>query len=288
MRRVLLAGANGQVGWEFQRIAPADCSVVACGRSELDITNRDQAIKVVSELAPEWIVNAAAFTAVDEAESQVDAAFNVNANGAENLALAAREAGARLLHISTDFIFDGYNSRPHKPDEIANPQSEYGKSKLEGERRVLAILDDALIIRTGWVYSLHGHNFVKTMIRAMNERDKVSVVEDQVGTPTWGAELVKVMCLAMERELDGTYHWSDAGVASWYDFAIAIYGYATDLGLITSDVEITPIPTEAYPAPAKRPAYSVLCKESLRSAVSYQGQHWRTSLQKMIQELHHG
>lgn len=288
MRRILLAGANGQVGWEFQRKAPADCSIIACGRAELDITDRGQVFDVVKDASPDWVVNAAAFTAVDEAENQEAKAFAANADGAENLALAAQDSGARLLHISTDFVFDGQRGKPHEPQDAARPLSVYGKSKLEGERRILATLSDALIIRTGWVYSAHGHNFVKTMIRAMNERDRVSVVEDQVGTPTWAAELVDVMCRAMDRELSGIHHWSDAGVASWYDFAAAIYEYALAQGLVQPGVDITPIPTSTYSAPAPRPANSILNKESLRHAVSYDGQHWRTSLQKMIQELHHG
>lgn len=288
MRRILLAGANGQVGQEFQQRASSDCAVIACGRADLDITNPEQVLQVVEETSPDWIVNAAAYTAVDEAETHESAAIAVNVTGAENLARAARESGAGFLHISTDFIFDGEKSSPYKPEDKARPISKYGQSKLEGERRVLETLANALIIRTGWVYSIHGKNFVKSMIRVMNELSEISVVEDQVGTPTWAADLVTVMCRSMDENITGIHHWSDAGVASWYDFAVAIYELGLAEGLVRPGVQIKPIPTSSYPTPAARPTYSVLDKESLRKAASFQGQHWRLSLQKMIKELNHG
>lgn len=288
MNRILLAGANGQVGQEFQQRVSDACTVIACGREDLDITNSEQVLRVAKDTSPDWIVNAAAYTAVDEAETNPDAAYAVNVNGAENLALAAKQTGARLLHLSTDFIFDGQQSSPYKPDDEPRPLSKYGLSKLEGERRVLEQLEHALIIRTGWVYSIHGKNFVKTMIRVLNELSDISVVEDQVGTPTWAVDLVAVMCRAMDEKVTGIHHWSDAGVASWYDFAVAIYELGLTQDLIRPGVQIKPIPTSSYPTPAARPAYSVLDKESLRNAVSFQGQHWRLSLQKMIQELNHG
>ncbi len=287
--KILLTGANGQLGWELQRARPDTVELIALGREALDISDADAVAQRVAELKPDWIINAAAYTAVDKAESDAANATAINVAGARHLAEAAAANGVRLAHVSTDFVFDGCKSRPYQPDDETNPAGVYGATKRDGEEAVReAMADEALIVRTAWVYSAHGVNFVKTMLRLMRDREELGVIEDQVGTPTWAAELAKVLYLAIERQLRGTYHWTDTGVASWYDFAVAIRDIGRSLGLIERDVMINPIPTEAYPTPAARPAYSVLSKDAMRQATGYTGMHWREALTNMMKELEHG
>ncbi len=289
MTSILVTGANGQLGQELQRAVPQGVALIALGRQELDIADASAVSRKVAEVRPDWIINAAAYTAVDKAESDEEMAMAINVTGAENLASAALEFGARLAHVSTDFVFDGCKSRPYQPDDAMNPAGVYGETKQKGEQAVREVMgDDALIVRTAWVYSAHGNNFVKTMLRLMSEREELGVIEDQVGTPTWAAELAKVLYLAIDKSLAGTYHWTDTGVASWYDFAVAIHELGRSMGLLPRDVTINPISTEAYPTPAARPAYSVLSKEAMRQATGYTGMHWRAALNNMMKELENG
>ena len=287
--KILVTGANGQLGWELQRAKPGDCELTALSRDQLDITDLEQVNNTINSIKPDWIINAAAYTAVDKAESDSEGAYAINADGAANLATAAQASNVRLLHISTDFIFDGKNNRPYLPDDNPNPLGVYGASKLAGEQKVRELLgDETLIIRTAWVYSSHGNNFVKTMLRLMEERDTLGVIEDQVGTPSWAAEIATAIYLSIENNLRGVYHWTDTGAASWYDFSVAIYELGQEAGLISNSVTINPIPTEAYPTPAERPPYSILNKDSLRKAINYTGKHWRDSLSQMILEIKNG
>jgi len=287
--KILVTGANGQLGWELQRAKPDDCELTALSRDQLDITDLEQVNNTINSIKPDWIINAAAYTAVDKAESDSQGAYAINADGAANLATAAQASNARLLHISTDFIFDGINNRPYLPEDTPNPLGVYGASKLVGEQKVRELLgDDTLIIRTAWVYSSHGNNFVKTMLRLMAERDTLGVVEDQVGTPSWAAEIARAIYLSIENNLRGIYHWTDTGAASWYDFSVAIYELGKEAGLLSNSVTINPIPTEDYPTPAVRPPYSILNKDSLRKAINYTGKHWRDSLSQMILEIKNG
>ncbi len=289
MMRILLTGANGQLGWEMQRVCPAHVELVALGRDGLDVRDRGAVIAKVAEVKPDWIVNAAAYTAVDKAESDEAGAAAINVDGVRHLAEAAADSGVRLAHVSTDFVFDGCKSRPYQPDDEMNPAGVYGTTKRLGEDAVREVLgEQALIVRTAWVYSSHGSNFVKTMLRLMSERDELGVIEDQVGTPTWAAELARVLYLSIDRSLVGTYHWTDTGVASWYDFAVAIHDIGHSLGLLEREITINPIPTEAYPTPAARPAYSVLSKDAMRQAIGYTGMHWRAALNQMMKELSNG
>lgn len=285
--KVLLTGAGGQLGWELQRIAPAGVEVVALGSAALDITRQQDVARVVAAELPGVIINAAAYTAVDRAEEERERAFAVNGQGAANLARAARMHGARLVHISTDFVFDGLQSTPYRPDDPPHPLGVYGQSKLAGEEQIRAITKgcDTTIIRTAWVYSVHGHNFVKTMLRLMSERDTLAVISDQIGTPTWAANLGRAVWAVVTEGLSGVYHYTDAGVASWYDFAVAIMEEASALGLLTAQPAIRPIPTSAYPLPARRPPYSVLDKEGLWQAIGITPEHWRVALRKMLREL---
>jgi len=285
--KVLLTGANGQLGWELQRSVPSGIEIAAFGSGDLDITDQQAVARTVAAHAPDVIINAAAYTAVDKAEQDSERAFLVNGQGAANLAQAARDGGIRLIHISTDFIFDGRKSSPYLPGDPPNPLGIYGKSKLLGEERILAITkgQDTAIIRTAWVYSSHGHNFVKTMLRLMRERDSLAVIDDQIGTPTWAHGLAQAVWSVVMEGINGIHHWTDAGVASWYDFAVAIREEANLLGLLSKQPTIRPIPATAYPLPARRPPYSVLDKTSLWQALDWTPSHWRVELRKMLGEM---
>ena len=286
--KVVITGAGGQVGWELQRLMSKDPDIElhAFSHADLDITDKAVLKQKLSEIRPDWVVNAAAYTAVDNAEDDEVLAHKINAEAVGNLAEIVKELGIRMLHISTDYVFDGVSSSSYIPSDDTNPLNIYGKSKLFGELKLQNILgDDALVIRTGWVYSKHGHNFVKTMIKLMKDRDSVSVIDDQVGSPTWAGEFAKVIVLAMKKDLRGVYHWTDAGVASWYDFAHAIMGMARHLGYVNGKVNLKAISSEEYETKAERPRNSVMCKRSIREATGYRGHHWRDALYKMMKEL---
>lgn len=284
--KVLITGAGGQVATALLKLKPAGVETLTLGHTELDIGDRDAVRRTVGEMKPVVIINAAAYTAVDKAESEQALALRVNGAGPGHLAEAAKPAGARLLHISTDFVFDGSQSRPYTPDAPVRPLGAYGESKLEGERQVRATLgDEALILRTAWVYAANGHNFVRTMLRLMAERGKVRVVADQVGAPTWAASVAEALWAAVHADLRGTHHWTDAGVASWYDFAVAIAEEAHGLGILKRAAEVESITTAEYPTPARRPAYSVLDRSSAERALGSRPAHWRVNLRKMLKEL---
>jgi dTDP-4-dehydrorhamnose reductase len=283
---VLITGAAGQLGRELLRSVPEGVECIAATREILDIADAAQVRAFVRRERPGLIINAAAYTAVDKAESEQELAAAINVNGAANLATACAENGSRLIHVSTDFVFDGTSSTPYLPDAPTSPLGEYGRSKLAGEQAVVAGLPSALIMRTAWVYSAFGGNFVKTMLRLMAEREELSVVADQVGTPTWARGLADALWLAADQsDLQGLYHWTDAGVCSWYDFAVAIAEEALEIGLLQRMPRIHPIPGSAYPTPAARPAFSVLDKNSTWAVLKTEGLHWRSQLRSMLKEL---
>jgi dTDP-4-dehydrorhamnose reductase len=258
---------------------------LALTRGDLDIADSEGVARRIAGIAPSLVINAAAYTGVDAAESEPLAANAANAAGPEHLAQACRDLGARLIHISTDFVFDGQASRPYPPTAPTAPLGEYGRSKLAGEQAVQRILPQALVLRTGWVYSSFGGNFVKTMLRLMAEREELAVVDDQVGTPTWARGLARAVWAAAGRpQLQGIYHWSDAGVCSWYDFAVAICEEACALGLLAVPARVRPIPACDYPTPAQRPHYSVLDKTSSWRDLGLEGVHWRVQLRHMLKE----
>jgi dTDP-4-dehydrorhamnose reductase len=280
----LVTGAGGQLGQALLQYAPEGWKLRGCDRSQLDITNAAQVHQVVAEFAPTAIINAAAYTAVDKAESEPELARAINALGAENMARAAAEYGARIIQISTDFVFDGQRSTPYPPDAPTNPLNVYGQTKCEGEERVRAAAGElATILRTAWVYGPVGHNFMLTMLRLLQEREELRVVSDQVGTPTSTRSIAGAVyhLLAENSGAGSTLHWTDAGVASWYDFASVIRAQLIQQGS-ESVANIHPIPTSAYPTPAQRPSYSVLARpeivEGARSEGSNEGfpqpQHW--------------
>jgi dTDP-4-dehydrorhamnose reductase len=242
---------------------------------------------MLREVNPAVVVNTAAFTRVDEAEHHEDRARAVNADGAANVAQAGRQVGARVIHISTDFVFDGRQGRPYTPGDAPNPLGVYGRTKLAGEELVRERSEgEALIVRTAWVYAAQGHNFVRTMLRLMRERESVDVVGDQVGTPTWARSLARALWMAVERPgLTGVLHWTDAGVASWYDFAVAIQEEAQALGLVDHPVSVRAIRSDEYPTLAARPHFSVLDTSSGWGALGGPPPHWRVNLRCMLREL---
>ena len=288
-RPVMITGAAGQLGFELQRTAPAGASLLAVDIDVLDLTNAAAVDAFIGMHQPSVIINGAAYTAVDKAEEQPAIAAAVNVTAAHSLATSAKRHGARVIQISTDFVFGGASVLPWKPSDATAPQSVYGRTKRDGENAVLATLGgDALVIRTAWLYSAHGGNFVKTMLRLMQERDEVRVIADQVGTPTWANSLARTIWAAVVRpDVSGILHWTDAGVASWYDFAVAIQEEALTRGLLVRAVPVHAIPTTAYPTPAQRPTFSVLDKSETVTALGETPIHWRANLRHMLDELAH-
>jgi dTDP-4-dehydrorhamnose reductase len=280
---VLVLGGGGQVAGAVVAAAPAHHHVVIRTRAELDIGDEKAVARAMTETAAEWLINAAAYTAVDLAEDQPSQAIAVNDTAVGVLAAAASAAGCRLLHLSTDFVFDGNSNRAYLPDDQTNPLSVYGVSKLGGERRVLSGAGSGIVLRTAWVYAATGRNFVLTMLRLMREKEQVSVVCDQIGTPTWAGGIAAAIWDLLEGEVPGgVYHWTDLGVASWYDFAVAIQDEALARGLLSRAVPVIPIPSAAYPTRARRPAFSVLDTTSTRALIKAPARHWRHNLRTML------
>lgn len=280
--KAIVTGADGQVGRALARTAPVSWQVVTLDRAALDIGDPRQVERVVAAERPDVIINAAAYTSVDRAESEEALALRINGTAVGYLAAAASRHGARLVHISTDFVFDGRQDRPYAPDAALGPLGAYGRTKLAGEQ---AAGSAALIVRTSWVYAAQGSNFVRTMLRLMAERDLVRVVSDQVGTPTYADGLAETLWELAATDRRGILHWSDSGVASWYDFAVAIQEEALAAGLLTTRVSVIPIATEDYPTPARRPDYSVLDKSATTAALGRAPSHWRDNLHIMIEKL---
>ncbi|WP_444945009.1 dTDP-4-dehydrorhamnose reductase [Microbulbifer sp. ZKSA006] len=283
--KILVTGKNGQLGRELQNLCPIEHELISLSREELDISDRQMVETVIQQHCPEVIINAAAYTAVDKAEKEQNLVFSVNLDGALNLAKFCKQFGIRFIHISTDFVFDGQKSSPYSElDEIA-PLGVYGASKAEAEIAIQKIFPESVIIRTAWVYSVYGNNFVNTMLRLMSDKEQLGVVADQVGTPTWTGTLAKVLFALVKKEsAKGIYHCTDLGVASWYDFAVAIFEEGKIYGLIPRDKKLTinAITTEDYPTPAKRPSYSVLDKSRLTKELDVELQNWRNILQQAL------
>lgn len=279
---VLIAGAAGQLGRALQTTAPNGVTVVAPPETGFDITDPDMVDAAVTAARPTLVINAAAYTAVDKAEVEAATAQRVNANAVGLLAAAARHAKAGFVQVSTDFIFDGAASQPYRTTASPNPLGVYGRSKLAGEQAARDLHDDPLIIRTAWVYAAQGSNFVHTMLRLMREREEVRVVADQIGTPTHADSLARAIWALAGH--GGTWHWTDAGVASWYDFAVAIQEEALAAGLLSRAVPVLPIRTADYATPARRPAFSVLDK-SATWAVTGPARHWRAELRDCIRAM---
>jgi len=285
--KALITGAGGQVGTELQATAPTGWRVVACDSHELDVTRPDVVTEVLERERPSVVFHTAAFTGVDAAEDEVERAEAVNVRGAAYVAEAASLIGARMFYLSTDFVFDGAQGHPYAPSDPPRPLGVYARTKLAGEREVTRISDgNALVVRTAWVYSARGRNFVLSILRLMRERESLAVVCDQVGTPTWARRLAEALWQAAAMpQLRGIHHWTDAGVASWYDFAEAIQEEALMLGLLQRPLPIRPIRTGEYPTAARRPCFSVLDKTATWAALGGPARHWRVNLRLMLQEL---
>ncbi|MFP4318173.1 MAG: dTDP-4-dehydrorhamnose reductase [Phormidium sp.] len=286
--RILLTGVNGQLGSELQGTLASLGEVVAVGRDRLDLSQPETIPGVVEEIHPDLIVNCAAYTAVDKAETEVELAHTVNAIAPGTLAKTAAKLEATLLHISTDYVFDGTQSRPYLETDTTNPIGEYGKSKFAGEMAILQTGFPHIILRTAWVYGVGGTgNFVKTMLRLGQERPELRVVADQVGTPSWTGDIGEAIAqiASQHQDLEGTYHFTNSGVASWYDFAVAIFEEAAALGFPLQVQRVYPITTAEYPTPAQRPAYSVLCGKKLEAILNEPAPHWRQGLRQMLTGL---
>jgi dTDP-4-dehydrorhamnose reductase len=288
---VLVTGANGQLGQSLQFIAKnyPKLHFVFCSSSDLDITNLESCHAIFLKIKPNYCINAAAYTAVDKAESEPEKANLINVIGPKNLAAVCKEFSSVLLHISTDFVFDGYfsklsdrgQSRGYSENDIPNPTGVYGQTKLDGEKAIQAVFNNYYIIRTSWVYSQFGNNFMKTMLRLASERDSISVVNDQIGTPTNAVDLANALIqiiLTDNRQPTtsnfGIYNFSNEGKCSWYDFAKEIFK------INNIEIDLNPIPTSSFPTPAKRPKYSVLDKTKIKSTFGLEIKNWELSLKR--------
>lgn len=283
--KILVTGKDGQLGSELQDIAKSypQFNFVFTDRSVLDITDSIAADDYFSKVLPQFCINAAAYTAVDKAENERDLAMKVNADAVGNLAKACKKYNATFIHISTDYVFDGTASSPYPEDHKTNPVNFYGLTKLKGEEAAIFENPTSIIIRTSWVYSKYGNNFVKTMLRLMSERPSINVVNDQFGSPTNAADLAEAilqMIQIFKKENAGIYHYSNSGEISWFEFAQAIKKYSG------SSCDVLPIPTSAYPTPAKRPSYSVFLKTKIASTFGIEIKDWKTSLCNCIASLH--
>ena len=289
--RVLLTGRDGQLGQALVAAAPSHWQLIACGRSELDLADAEACRQAVREHRPDWVLNAGAYTAVDKAETEPELALAVNAGAPQAFAEALAEQGGRLLQVSTDFVFSGGQGHPYSPDQPVAPLGVYGSSKAEGEHRVAALLpaDRWCVLRTSWVYGPVGRNFCLTMLRLHRERtaaaQELAVVADQVGCPTATPGLAAACLAALERGASGLQHWSDAGAASWYDFAVAIGELGVAAGLLDHAASVRPIRTADYPTPARRPSYSLLDCVATRQVLGLPPVHWRSGLAEVLASL---
>jgi dTDP-4-dehydrorhamnose reductase len=286
---ILLIGSNGQLGKELQQSLSTYANVISVARPTVDLAQPDTVYNLIREKQPQIIINAAAYTSVDKAESEPELAKAINTIAPQILAQEAKKQQAFLIHISTDYVFDGNSCRPYQETDKTNPLSIYGQTKLAGEEAIRETYIHHLILRTAWVYGTFGKsNFVKTMLRLGREREEIRVVADQIGSPTWArdiAETITKLIPLLNSEIAGTYHYTNSGVASWYDFAVAIFEEAQELGFPLKVQRIVPITTSEYPTPARRPAYSVLACAKITETLGNYAPHWRQRLRKMLKEL---
>ncbi|WP_053990707.1 dTDP-4-dehydrorhamnose reductase [Mangrovimonas sp. TPBH4] len=277
MKTILVTGGNGQLATCIKDLEQSinGFRFIYVDSGELDISKQDEVNSFFEENTVDWCINCAAYTAVDKAESEKKKAFAVNVLGAKYLAMACREHSAKMVHISTDFVFGGDTFLAYSEIDATGPTGVYGETKLQGEKEIENYLDEHFIFRTSWLYSEHGHNFLKTMLRLAESKSELSVVTDQIGTPTYAKDLAEVLLniIASNSEAYGLFHYSNEGVASWYDFAHAIFEISK------KKMDVYPIKSEAYPTPAKRPHFSVLDKSKVKRTFNIKIAHWRDSLQ---------
>jgi dTDP-4-dehydrorhamnose reductase len=271
----IVLGASGQLGWELHRILGNEAKFL--NRTSVDLNQPAKVVEALRALKPSCVINAAAYTAVDQAESERDTAFRVNSESPGYIAELAQSEKFKFIHISTDYVFSGESQHPYREDEPPKPINVYGESKLEGEKRITEANPNALILRTSWVYSAHGKNFVKTVLRLAIEKPSIRVVEDQIGSLTWAADLARTLLRA--GDLSGIYNFSNEGISSWYDVAQAVRV------LKKLPLEILPIPSTQYPTPARRPKFSLLDKTKIKNELGIKIPHWMESLEKCLKEL---
>lgn len=292
MKRILLTGIDGQLGKELQRLLAPIGEVIGVGRQAMDLAQPDSIRQVIREVKPDLIVNAAAYTAVDQAQTETELAQAINGVAPTIMAAELECTGGVLIHVSTDYVFDGHKNTPYLEDDTPNPLSVYGQSKLAGEAGIGQVSTRYMILRTAWVYGTYGKsNFVKTMLRLGAEREEIRVVADQVGSPTWTYDLASAISTLGEKvasdstqlsSLTGLYHFTNSGMSSWYDFAVAIFEEAQQLGFPLKVQRVVPITTSDYPTPAQRPAYSVLSTSKISAVLGNHPPHWRRGLRQML------
>jgi dTDP-4-dehydrorhamnose reductase len=286
-QKILVTGANGQLGKELQRLSASfsNFNFTFLSREELSITDREQVANVFNTYQPEYCINCAAYTAVDKAEVEKEEAFAINGNGPAILAALCAKNNCRFIHISTDYVFDGESIKPYTESDITNPLTVYGASKRKGEIEVLQNDPSAIIIRTSWVYSEYGKNFIKTMLRLMNDKEEIGVVNDQFGSPTYAADLAEAILKICSNDLmnnekaKGIFHFSNEGIISWFDLAISIKE------LTNSKCKVNPITTAQYPTPAKRPAFSALDCSKFSEVFDIRMKPWEESLKVCLARL---
>ncbi|WP_413307076.1 dTDP-4-dehydrorhamnose reductase [Bacillus sp. 1P10SD] len=277
--RVVVTGAAGQLGQDVVlELARRNHEAIGTDRQKLDITNEADVFSFISEVKPDIIIHCAAYTNVDAAEENEEIAYQINASGAAYLARASQRVGAKMLYVSTDYVFDGTATEPYEVDEQTKPLGAYGRTKLAGEELLQKHLKEYFIVRTAWVFGAHGNNFVKTMLRLGEERDEVGVVHDQVGSPTYTVDLARFMVELMETDKYGIYHATNTGVCSWYEFAVEIFKQA---GL---NVTVKPLTSDQFPRPAKRPQYSVLSKKKIVENGLTPLRNWKEALSAYLNE----
>lgn len=285
--KILVIGRSGQLAWEINQLANSELDIICLGRDDIDLSCLTELEEHIKLLAPDALINTSAYTAVDLAETDKENAFKLNGEYVGSLACVCKLLAIHLVHVSTDFVFNGNKSSPYLPNDPVNPLSVYGASKAEGERLIFDIYPkNSCVIRTSWVYSTHGENFVKKMITLMKSKSRLDVINDQVGSPTYAKGLAFACIEAAKKKVTGIHHYTDNGEISWYDFAIAIQEIALSLNILSKKIPIGAISSRNYPTLAKRPKYSVLDKTSFKQALpSFELFHWRKQLRNMMTKL---
>jgi len=287
MTNIAIIGKSGQLAQELAQLKTKEQNIICFSRDDIDVSNCANIEQTFIQHDITSVINASAYTAVDKAEEDPVNAFALNDTAVANLATVCKKLNLHLVNVSTDYVFKGDKGSPYFPNDEIAPTGVYGKSKAAGEQQLQTILpDNSTTIRTSWVYSNHGNNFVKTMIKLMNIKPELGIIADQIGSPTNAQGLAKACLIASKNKITGIHHYTDLGVASWYDFAVAILGKGVELKLIDKIIPIKAIDTKDYPTPAKRPLYSVLDKSSLQKAIpELEFKHWQESLAQMMVKL---
>lgn len=287
MKKIAVIGKSGQLAFELGEIKSDDAIIICFGRNDIDIYSTEALAAIFQQHQISAVINASAYTAVDLAETETEAAYLINVKAVENIAQVCKQLSLHLVHVSTDYVFCGNKGSPYLPSDAVSPVGAYGKSKAEGEKAVVNMLEGAgCIVRTSWVYSLQGNNFVKTMLNLMASKPRLGVISDQIGSPTSAKNLARACLLAAINKVSGIHHYTDAGVASWYDFAVAIQRLGFEQGILKKNIAINPINSEEYPVLAKRPSYSVLDKKSIYQALpKLPVVHWQCALNETIKSL---